>query len=72
MDIKITGFKYAEIKVEVANIIINSRSYNFPEYWDCIVEMLTSNNLGKVKNLAQGMNEWKRLEANFKLTMPQS
>jgi len=72
MDIKITGFKYAEIKVEVANILNDSRSYNFPEYWDCIVEMLASNNLGKVKNLTQGMNEWKRLEANFKLTMPQS
>jgi len=72
MDIKITGFKYAEIKVEVAKILNDSRSYNFPEYWDSIVEMLTTNNLGKVKNLTQGMKEWKRLEANFKLTMPQS
>ena len=72
MDIKITGFKYAEAKVEVANFIFNAKAYNFPEYWEDIVELLSSNDQVMLKNINNGMNEWKRLEANFKLTMPKS
>lgn len=71
-DIKITGFKFAEAKLEVADLIFNAKAYNFPDYWEEIVELLSSDEQLMVKNIHNGMNEWKKLEANFKLTMPQS
>jgi hypothetical protein len=71
-DIKITGFRFVEAKMEVSNLIFKVKAYNFPDYWEDIVELLTSDDQVMVKNIHNGMNEWKRLEANFKLTMPQS
>ena len=70
-DLKIIGFKHNEIKIEVSKIMDKAKAYNFPDYWEDTVELLTSNDQVMVKNLAQGTNEWSRLEANFKLTMPQ-
>ena len=58
--------------MEVANIIFDAKAYKFPDYWEDIVELLSSDDQVMVKNIHNAMNEWKRLEANFKLTMPQS
>ena len=71
-DLKIIGFKHNEIKIEVSKIIDKAKAYNFPEYWEDTVELLTSDEQVTVKDLAQGLEEWARLEAYFKLTMPQS
>jgi hypothetical protein len=71
-DLKIIGFKHNEIKIEVSKIIDKAKTYNFPEYWEDTVELLTSDEQVTVKDLAQGLEEWARLEAYFKLTMPQA
>jgi len=71
-DLKIIGFKHNEIKIEVSKIIDKAKAYNFPEYWEDTVELLTSDEQVTVKDLAQGLEEWARLEAYFKLTMPQA
>ena len=41
-DIKIIGFKHDEIKKDVAKIIDKAKAYNFPSFWEDIVELLTS------------------------------
>ncbi len=69
-DLKIIGFKHNEIKIEISKIIDKAKAYNFPDYWEDTVELLTSDDQVMVKNIAQETNEWRRLEANFKLTMP--
>ena len=69
-DLKIIGLKHNEIKIEVSKIIEKAKAYNFPDNWEDTVELLTSDDPVMVKNLHQGTNEWSRLEANFKLTMP--
>ena len=72
-DIKIMGFKHKEIKIEVQKIIDRAKSYNLPDYWEDQVELLTKeDNEVMIKNVAQASNEWNRLEANFKLTMPRA
>jgi hypothetical protein len=71
-DLKIIGFKHNEIKIELSKIIDKAKAYNFPEYWEDTVELLTSDEQVTVKDLAQGLEEWARLEAYFKLTMPQA
>ena len=71
-DLKIIGFKHNEIKIEVSKIIDKAKAYNFPEHWEDTVELLTSNEQVMVKDVAQGQEEWARLEAYFKLTMPQA
>jgi hypothetical protein len=53
-------------------IIEKAKNYNFPDFWEDTVELLTSDDQVMVKNLDQGTNEWNRLEANFLLTMPQA
>jgi hypothetical protein len=72
-ELKIVGFKHNEIKIEISKIIDKAKYYNFPDFWEDTVELLTSHEEEiMVKDVAQGSNEWKRLEANFKLTMPQA
>ena len=71
-DLKIIGFKHNEIKIEISKIIDKLKGYNFPDFWEDTVELLTSDEQVMVKNLAQGTNEWNRLQANFNLTMPQA
>ena len=67
------GFKHKEIKIEVQKIIDRAKSYNLPDYWEDQVELLTrEDNEVMIKNVTQASNEWNRLEANFKLTMPQA
>jgi hypothetical protein len=68
-DIKIIGFKHDDVKKEVAKIIDRAKAYNFPSYWEDIVELLTSDDQVMIKNLVKGTNEWDRLEANFNLTL---
>jgi hypothetical protein len=72
-DLKIVGFKHNEIKIEISNIIDKAKYYNFPDFWEDTVELLTNHEEEiMVKDVAQGSNEWNRLEANFKLTLPQA
>jgi hypothetical protein len=68
-DIKIIGFKHDEVKKDVAKIIDKAKAYNFPSFWEDIVELLTSDDQVMMRNLAKDTNEWDRLEANFNLTM---
>ena len=70
--LKIIGHKHNEIRIEVSQIIEKAKTYNFPDFWEDTVEFLKSDDLVMVKNLGQGTNEWNRLEANLKLTMPQA
>ena len=70
-DLKIIGLKHNDIKIEVQKIIEKAKAYNLPDFWEDTVELLTSDEQVMLKNLAQGTNEWKRLETNFKLTMPE-
>ena len=69
-DIKIIGFKHDEIKKDVAKIIDKVKAYNFPSFWEDIVELLTSDDQVMMRNLVRDTNEWDRLEANFNLTLP--
>jgi len=71
-DIKIIGFKHDEVKKDVANIIDKAKAYNFPSFWEDIVELLTSDDQVMMRSLVKDTNEWNRLEANFNLTMPQA
>ena len=71
-DIKIIGFKHDEIKKEVAKIIDKAKAYNFPNFWEDIAELLTSDGQVMMRSLVKGTNEWDRLEANFKLTMAEA
>ena len=68
-DIKIIGFKHDEVKKDIAKIIDKAKAYNFPSFWEDIVELLTSDDQVMMKSLVKGTNEWDRLEANFNLTM---
>jgi hypothetical protein len=68
-DIKIIGFKHDEVKIDVAKIIDKAKAYNFPSFWEDIVELLTSDDQVMMRSLVKGTNEWNRLEANFNLTM---
>ena len=71
-DLKIIGFKSNEIKIEVSKIIEKAKSYKIPEYWEDTVELLTSDNQVMVKDLCKATNEWNKLEANFKRTIPEA
>jgi hypothetical protein len=71
-DIKIIGFKHDEIKIDVAKIIDKAKAYNFPSFWEDIVELLTSDDQVMMRSLIKGTNEWNRLEANFNLTMDEA
>ena len=71
-DLKIIGFKSNEIKIEVSRIIEKAKSYKIPEYWEDTVELLTSDNQVMVKDLCKATNEWNKLEANFKRTIPEA
>ena len=71
-DIKIIGFKHDEVKIDVAKIIDKAKAYNFPSFWEDIVELLTSDSQVMMRNLVKGTNEWDRLQANFNLTMAQA
>jgi hypothetical protein len=65
------GFMHKEIKIEVQNIIDRAKSFNLPDYWDEKVKLLTrDDNEIMIKNVSKGNDEWNRLEAKFKLTMP--
>jgi hypothetical protein len=68
-DIKIIGFKHDEVKIDVAKIIDKAKAYNFPSFWEDIVELLTSDDQVMMRSLVKGTNEWNRLEAHFNLTM---
>ena len=69
-DIKVVGFKHSEVRIEVAQIVDKAKSYNFPDFWEDKIELLTSDALLIIKDVAQGNNEWQRLETNFKKTLP--
>lgn len=71
-DIKIIGFKHDEVKKDVAKIIDKAKAYNFPSFWENIVDLLTSDAQVMMINLVKGTNEWNRLQANFNLTMAQA
>jgi hypothetical protein len=71
-DIKIIGFKHDDVKIDVAKIIDKAKAYNFPSFWEDIVELLTSDDPVMIKSLVKGTNEWDRLQANFNLTMAEA
>jgi hypothetical protein len=56
----------------VAKIIDKAKAYNFPSFWEDIVDLLTSDAQVMMINLVKGTNEWNRLQANFNLTMAQA
>jgi hypothetical protein len=41
-DIKIVGFKCNEVKIETSKIIDKAKTYNFPDTWENIIELLVS------------------------------
>ena len=41
-DIKIVGFKCNEVKIEASKIIDKAKTYNFPESWEDIIDLLVS------------------------------
>jgi hypothetical protein len=41
-DIKIAGFKCNEVKIEASKILDKAKTYNFPETWEGIIEILVS------------------------------
>ena len=71
-DIKIVGFKCNEVKIETSKIIDKAKTYNFPDTWENIIELLVSDQQCFLKDIQQGSNEWERIVANFMLTIPQS
>jgi hypothetical protein len=56
--------------MEIAKIIDKAKTYNIPEFWEDIVHLLVSNDQCITKPVPQGSDEWNRLVAGFKLTMP--
>ena len=50
-DIKIIGFKHKQIKQEISKIIDDAKIFNFPDFWEDTVQMLTSEQV-IVKDLA--------------------
>ena len=50
--LKITGFKHLEIKIEISRIIDKVKAYNFPNYWEDTIELLTSENQFMIKMVA--------------------
>lgn len=50
-DIKITGFKHDEIKKDVAKIIDKAKAYNFPPFWENIIELLMSKEQAMMKDI---------------------
>jgi hypothetical protein len=57
-DIKIIGFKHKYIKEEISKIIYDAKIYNFPDFWEDTVEMLTTEQV-IVKDIAKTSEEWK-------------
>jgi hypothetical protein len=56
----------------VQQFIDEVKSYSVPDHWENIVETLTGSEPFYIFNVTPESHEWKKIEANFKSTMPDS
>ena len=69
---KIIGYKHESVKIQVQDFIEKLSNHNYPPEWEDIEKFILSKDTIIINDVTISSPEWKKIEVNFKLTMPQA
>lgn len=61
-----------KVKKAVERLLEKAAQYRMPDSWEDTIELLSGEKEIILKKLEKGSLEWKDIELNFKMTMPDS